>query len=578
MSSALLTENKSRLWSSLIANQFKKLGASHVFIAPGMRNAPLIAGFQAQSDIELHVGMDERGLSYQALGYAKTSGKPAILVCTSGTAAANFYPAVIEASKSQVPLIVLSADRPLELSQSDANQSINQKNLYGQHCKHFLDLGSPNDDMNLKAIARMTAFAWEMAIKRPFGPVHINIAFREPLDGKETNLDSKYIQDAKTIVDQESPSRQLLGHLLQDISPILPFLQKSKKPLIVVGELSLCDVKDARSELIESLRSCPYPLNVDVTSSLKFDFSLEDGLIPTFDHPEVYEYFHQNPPDLVLHIGGRLTSKHYYRFLKDHSDQFPVIHLSQANQLSDSGFAVTHDLNVNPTLSILELSKYWKSQAPIKPSVFQSFIQKKINVIEGTDKVAFPYISKRVVEMIPQGSHLAIGNSTLIRSFDSYASLAKAKDLSVLTHRGASGIEGFFASSTGCALASSKPVTLVLGDVSAIHDLNSLELVSNSKTPVICIVVNNFGGGIFTLLNLEKGEQLYPIITSPHERKLAPMAQAFGLKTWQVSTRNEFEAAYIAALNHPTSSFIEVYVDTTANNKIYQELRTIKLS
>lgn len=578
MSTALLTENKSRLWSSLIANQFKKLGASHIFIAPGMRNAPLIAGFQAQEDLELHVGMDERGLAYQALGYAKTSGKPAILVCTSGTAAANFFPAVIEASKSQVPLIVISADRPLELAQSDANQSINQKNLYGYHCKHFLDLGAPNDEMSLKAVVRLSAFAWEMAIKRPFGPVHINIAFREPLDGVETNLDQNYIAQAKSILSKQQPARQLLGNLLQDIEPMLPFLEKSTRPLIVVGELSLCDVKKSRAKLIESLRLCPYPLNVDVTSSLKFDFSLDDGLIPTFDHPEVYEYFHETPPDLVIHIGGRLTSKHYYRFLKDHSDQFPVIHLSQANLLSDSGFAVTHDLNVNPTLAILELAKYWSSKPAIRPSVFQNFIQKKINVIEGTDKIAFPYISKRIVEMIPQGSHLAIGNSTLIRSFDSYASLVKAKDINVLTHRGASGIEGFFASSSGCALASSTPVTLVLGDVSAIHDLNSLELVANSKTPVICIVVNNFGGGIFTLLNLEKGESLYPIITSPHERKLAPMAQAFGLKTWQVATRDEFENAYSSAIKHKTSSFIEVYVDTNANNKIYQELRTIKLS
>mgnify|MGYP003671824191 CR=1 FL=1 len=578
MNSTLLTENISRLWSSLIANQFLKLGTKHVFVSPGMRNAPLIAGFQAQKDIEIHVGMDERGLAYQALGYAKSSGYPAILVCTSGTAAANFYPAVIEAHKSQAPLIVISADRPLELAQTDANQTIDQKKLYGNHVKHFLDLGTAEEAMDLKSICRMVGFAWETAIKRPFGPVHINVSFREPLDGKNTNIAEPIKAQASNIFDQKNPLRQLLGKLSSDITPLIPILEQAKRPLIVVGELSLCDVRNSRTQVMESLRGCPYPLNVDVTSSLKFDFSIEDGLIPTFDHPEVYDYFHNNLPDLVLHIGGRLTSKHYYRFLKDHSDKFPVIHLSQSSQLSDSGHAITHSLNVNPTLAIIELSKHWKAKTPTKTSVFQDFIKKKIDVIEGTDKVAFPYISKRVIEMIPDGHNLAIGNSTIIRSFDSYASLAKAKGLNVLTHRGVSGIEGFFASSTGCALATSTPVTLVLGDVSAIHDINSLELISRSKTPVICIILNNYGGGIFTLLNLEKGKELYPVITSPHERKIAPMASAFNLKTWEVSKRDDFENAYKEALSSKTSSLIEVIIDSDANDKIYQELRTIKLS
>lgn len=578
MNNQLLTENLSRLWSSVLANQLVKLGTNHVFIAPGMRNAPLIAGFKAQSEIQLHVGMDERGLAYQALGFAKTSGLPAVLLCTSGTAAANFYPAVIEAKKAQVPLLIISADRPLELSQTDANQTIDQKHLYGQHVKHFLDLGCPDSSMNLRALVRMSAHAWEMAARVPAGPVHINIAFREPLDGKNTNLSQALIDDAKAIVLNPLPARQLLGKAPQDISELLPLLKDAKNPLVVVGELSLADVQKSREHLISSLKDCPFPLNVDVTSSIKFDFSLEDGLVPTFDHPEVYEYFHTHSPDLVIHIGGRLTSKHYYRYLNDHSGKFPVVHLSQSSALSDSGHAVTHHLNVDPTLAIVALNEYWKGFPSNKPSVFQTFIHKKIEIIESSDKLAFPYISKRLVEMLPPSHNLAIGNSTLIRSFDSYASLAQAKAINVLTHRGVSGIEGFFASSTGCALANKNPVTLALGDVSAIHDLNSLELVARSQTPIICVIVNNYGGGIFTLLNLEKGEDLYPIITSPHERKLSPMAEAFGIKSWQVHDRPAFEQAYKQAQDSNQSAFIEVFVDTKANNSIYQQLKTIKLS
>tara|TARA_R110000868_G_scaffold154736_3_gene380983 strand:+ start:2057 stop:3793 length:1737 start_codon:yes stop_codon:yes gene_type:complete len=578
MSSTLLTENISRLWTSVIANQLQKLGTTHVFIAPGMRNAPLIAGFKAQAEIDLHVGMDERALAYQAYGYAKTSGKPGVLICTSGTAAANFYPAVIEAKKSNTPLIVISADRPLELSQTDANQSIDQKQLYSNHIKHFLDLGTPCESVAPKAVARMVGHACEVALRAPAGPVHINISFREPLDGKLQHIDAKVLESAKRIFQASGPARQLLGQNTLDISSIMPLLRNAKNPLVVVGELNLSDVNDTRDQILSALKSCPFPLNVDVTSSLKFDFSLNDGLVPTFDHPEVYEYFHNNPPDLILHIGARLTSKHFYRYLDQHADLFPVVHLSKSVSLSDSGHAVTHNFNVDPINAIIALGDFWSQTASTKNLPFTPFVHKKIDTIESAKPLAFPYISKRIVELIPSGHNLVIGNSTLIRSFDSYASVAEAKSLSVLTHRGVSGIEGFFASSTGCALANKKPVTLALGDVSALHDLNSLELVARSSTPIICIVVNNYGGGIFTLLNLEKGEELYPIITSPHERKLAPIAKAFGIEAHEVNSRMDFEKIYKQALEKNHSSFIEVFVDTTANNEIYQQLRTIKLS
>lgn len=577
MNSVLLTENISRLWASLLAGEFQKLGSKDVFIAPGMRNAPLIAGFKAQPNLNLHVGMDERGLSYQALGYAKASGKPAILICTSGTAAANFFPAVIEAKKSQVPLIVISADRPLELSQTDANQTINQKNLYSAHAKHFLDLGAPDEKMNLRALIRLSAHAYESALSAPMGPVHINIAFREPLDGKVQNINSDVLKQANKLASSQAPSRQKIPQSGVDVSGISELLKKAANPLIIVGDQLLSEIKQKREHLITALSACPYLLNVDVTSGLKFDFSLSDGLVPTFDHPEVFEYFHNTPPDLVVHFGGRLTSKHYYRFLNEHADSISVVHVTSDTALSDSGHAVTHVLQANPLDAIISLSKSWKNEHT-RAAPFTEFIQKKIDVIEKSDKLAFPYISKRIMEMLPKQHALAIGNSTLIRSFDSYASISQAKSLDVLTHRGVSGIEGFFASASGYALATKTPITLMLGDVSALHDLNSLELVARSQTPIICVVVNNYGGGIFTLLNLEKGEDLYPVITSPHERKLAPIARAFDLKTYEVSKREEFESAYQEALASNKSAFIEVLVDTNANNSIYQQLKTIKLS
>ena len=575
--SKLLTENMSRLWASVLAREFALLGARHVFIAPGMRNAPLIAAFQAQEEIQIHVVMDERAMAYQALGYAKASGEPAVLLCTSGTAAANFYPAMIEASKSQVPLIVVSADRPLELSQTDANQTINQKNLYHQYAKHFLDVGVPDANFNLRALARLSAHAYSVARTAPMGPVHINMAFREPLDGKSVTLPESFTKELVTLEKSQTASRQTYFNTAVDFAPIMPFLKDAKNPLIVIGDLILSDVMRTRQKLVAALKSCPYLLNVDVTSSLKFDFALSDGLVPTFDHPEVYEYFHQNPPDIIIHFGGRLTAKHFYRFLNEHSGSFPIVHINQNAELSDSGHAVTHAMQANPIDAIEVLSTLWpKRDRPQSP--FAQFVQKKIDVIESTDKMAFPYISKRLMELLPKNHALAIGNSTLIRSFDSYAAIDKAKSVDVLTHRGVSGIEGYFASSVGCALARQEAITLALGDVSAIHDLNSLELVARSKQPIICVVVNNYGGGIFTLLNLEKGEELYPIITSPHERKLAPIASAFGLSTYSAYTRLEFESAYKDAVATNKSAFIEVFVDNSANNSIYQQLRTIKLS
>lgn len=577
MSSTLLTENMSRLWASMIASELVKLGAEHVFIAPGMRNAPLIAGFKAQQELELHVGMDERALAYQALGYAKASGKPGILLCTSGTAAANFYPAVIEANKANVPLVIISADRPLELAQTDANQTINQKHLFGNYTKHFIDLGAPDYAVRPRALMRLCGHAYETAKRSPLGPVQINIAFREPLDGKKVQLNSDYVSEAQDLCDKENSTHQQIGKKTSSADELVSLLKSAKKPLVVIGDLNLQQVELKREHLLTSLRACKHPLNIDITSSLKSSFTLGDGLVPTFDHPEVFEHFNANTPDLIIHFGGRLTSKHYYRLLNEKHDRLTVVHVNDTQALSDSGHSVTHMMNANPIEMIMALKEAWSGEKE-STSAFSPFIAKKIEVIENSDKLAFPYISKRLMEMLPDNHALAIGNSTLIRSFDSYASLAHAKAVNILTHRGVSGIEGFFASSTGCAMALETPLTLALGDVSAIHDLNSLELVSRSKQPIVCVVVNNYGGGIFTLLNLEKGEELYPIITSPHERKLSPVAQAFGLKTWQAYDRSEFEQSYQEALQSKQSAFIEVFVDNNANNSIYQQLRTIKLS
>lgn len=579
----LLSQNINRVWSSLIIDEFIKQGITQFYLSPGMRNAPLIAAlvhFQAfNKDLNIVLCMDERGAAYRALGYSKATGIPSVLLCTSGTAMANYMPAVVEAKKSNLPLIILSADRPTELTFCDDNQTIDQTKFFGDFIQGEMNLGAPSPEISPLAMTSSLSNLIHKSLYPQKGPVHFNCAFREPLEDTISEIPADYLKLARIQVNRTGASTRYVKLETRPdkatLTEVANFLKNSSSGLLVIGSLAPHEPTSMVEEFVKLLN---WPTYFDVSSSKKYAFNLNDDAIPTFDHPEVQAELVRNPPATVFHIGGRLTSKHYYSFLK----QVPEINLITLNlnlEKEDPSHHTKIRLNahINSTLesliNIMEAKILPKKSWPLN---FESFAKKKIALIDD-GPLSYPSVSKTIIDLIPDNSILYIANSTVVRSFDAYFSFENKKNILVATNRGVSGIEGFIASSCGFIDGIKKEVYLVVGDVSFIHDLNSLYFLKDVKIPLKIILVNNDGGGIFTLLPIHKEKSVLDYISSPHGQTFGKTAQAFGIDYVEVTEREGFVNAFLDMQKKNHHTIMEVKFDHESNKAVYDQLRTIKL-
>ncbi|MFA6238541.1 MAG: 2-succinyl-5-enolpyruvyl-6-hydroxy-3-cyclohexene-1-carboxylic-acid synthase [Bacteriovorax sp.] len=581
--SKLLSENINRVWSSLIVDEFVKNNITHFYLSPGMRNAPLIAALthlkRGNKEIKIIMCMDERAAGYRALGYSKATGIPSVLICTSGTAMANYMPSIIEAKKSNLPVIALSADRPPELTFCDDNQTMDQTKFFGDYVQGEMNLGAPSIEISPLALTSSLSNLIHKSLFPQKGPVHLNCAFREPLENTIVPLPLEYLQLAGDQINRDGPSTRYINlstvPVQSDLSVIASILKNSRSGLLVIGSLNPYDDTDAVVEFVQKLK---WPAYFDVSSSLKYQFNLADNALPTFDHPEVQEALISNPPETIFHIGGRLTSKHYYSFLK-RVPSINLITLSRNVEKEDPSHHTKTRINadINSTLKALSL-EFGSSVLPEKKLDinFETFTQKKIALID-EGPLAYPLVSKVIVDNISNNSLLYIGNSTVVRSFDAYFSYKNRKQIKVATNRGVSGIEGFIASSCGFIDGVNKEVYLVIGDVAFIHDLNSLYFLKSLKTPLKIVLINNDGGGIFTLLPISKEPDVLEYITSPHGQTFKKAAELFEIDYMPVTDKRSLLKGFSELKEKKHHCLMEIFIDNKTNKEVYDQLRTIKL-
>lgn len=571
--------NHSRFFSSMTIGILEKIGIEQVFSSPGLRNAPLIAACQANSNISLVSGIDERTQAAQALGYAKASSKTPLLICTSGTALAHYFPAIIEAFKSQIPLFIISADRPVEQSLFDDNQCIDQNNIYGKFVKQFYNLGAPNNHLEASHLIQTLKHLYYKANSHAKGPVHLNFPLREPVDLTLNPIDVTYLQKSKQqykhFIQSNFIQTANVNHGDNNLDTLYSQLEQFKKPLFVFGELPQLNL-DQRSK--QFITGTSVQKLFDVTSGLKYNCGLSSGAIPSFDHPEVKDYFTQSPPDGIIHVGGRCTSKFYYEFLKQHYS-IPLITINDKEAIHDPAARSSAHHNIKYTELIKALAQKYPSSLNNHNVLRQyndSFMQKAQIINAGV--MSFPQLSKFLVESLPNHSHLYIGNSTIIRSFDAYVTQSINKDYSLYFHRGASGIEGFIASFTGLLrhLKQIKSVDiayLIIGDISFLHDIASLLPLTKSGLPFNIIIANNNCGGIFNLLPIKEDKGITEDITTPHDYKFGQLAPFLDIDYQSVENITELKAAL--ELKHH-QLIIDVKIDDLKNQQLYSQLKTIK--
>ncbi|MCH8027312.1 MAG: 2-succinyl-5-enolpyruvyl-6-hydroxy-3-cyclohexene-1-carboxylic-acid synthase [candidate division Zixibacteria bacterium] len=572
-------DNINLLWGRLIIEELVRGGVSCFSLASGSRSTPLVLGIAEQNNVKVKttVHFDERGAAFYALGYAKATGSPAVVVCTSGTAAANFFPAIVEASESKIPLIVLTADRPPELKDSAANQTINQSNLYGRFVRWQFDMPCPDKKIAPEFVLTTVDQALNRSLSSPPGPVHLNCMFREPLAPTGNNKDfSAYMSNLTSWLQSKKPfttySRPELRLSEDQLKEPIKIINETKSGLIVVGK-----VNAAESNLVESLaRRLGWPLMPDIASGLRLGSENSKITISYFDLMLAADSSLLADVDTVLQFGDQPVSK---RLLKSLNSARPknYIQIASHAEREDPNHQVTLRLecSVASFCKSLEqiIRQHGNSELAETLSNQSKQIDKTLNeILDSNDAISEPAVCRAISRQIADSAALFLGNSLPVREINMFAAVTGLA-AAVEYNRGVSGIDGTIATAVGYANGIHSPVTLSVGDLTFLHDLNSLKLARDSKQPLTIVVFNNDGGGIFSFLPVaSQTEDFEKFFGTPHGLSFENSARQFGLNYFQPVSMKEFNRVYTACQKSNKSSIIEVKTERSANFKLHQEI------
>lgn len=499
-----------RQWAKVILETLTRHGLRHICIAPGSRSTPLTLAAAANHKLICHTHFDERGLGHLALGLAKATQQPVAVIVTSGTAVANLYPALIEAGLTGERVIFLTADRPPELINCGANQAIRQQGIFASHPSETLSLPRPTADISARWLVSTLDNAMNNLVH---GALHVNCPFAEPLYGDDIEHDTpwtqalgKWWQSDKAWL-QETHSPSVTTHPKWD-------LLRQKKGVVVAGRISAKEgiaVAKWASQL-------GWPLLGDVLSQTGQPLPCVDLWL---NNPQVKAELNQ--AEIVIQFGSSLTGKRLLQWQANCSPQIywvidaipgrldPGHHQGEKFTLSPSQWLTAH-----PAIDNLPWAL---SLSHIATQTYQ-------HVTEVTDYFGEAQVAHQLDHLLPHNGQLFVGNSLIVRLIDAFAQLPQSYP--VMSNRGASGIDGLLSTSAGVHRATQKPTLTILGDLSALYDLNSLALHQQVYAPNVVIIVNNNGGQIFSMLPtpVAERERFYCM---PHALNFKHAAAMFGL-------------------------------------------------
>jgi 2-succinyl-5-enolpyruvyl-6-hydroxy-3-cyclohexene-1-carboxylate synthase len=566
--------NHNTALASAFVEELARCGMRRAVLSPGSRSTPLALALWRQPEIEVHVILDERSAAFFALGAAQASRTPVAMLCTSGTAAANFHPAICEADQSDVPLIALTADRPPELRGIGAGQTIDQLKLFGSAVRWFCEVGTHRADDDGLLHYRSTAcraFAAARGEPRP-GPVHLNVAWREPLapvpaQGAVTASDPLALQGrgerpltAVTTLDLE-PTRFLIEEVARHIDEAIA-------GVIVAGRQLDPELREPLAHLA---RAAGFPILAEPTSQLRCGPHDRSRIVSSYDLLLRDERFATRVvPDLVLRFGEMPTSKPLRAWLASSgADELVVSPVGGWNEPNRRAAAL---LRADP----VELAAGWAARVGeerAEPSAWleaeaaaRGALEEELTPLERPTE---PGLQLALAAALGDGELVYTASSMPIRDQEAFLPAGPA-DVAFLCNRGANGIDGLISSGIGAAAACGRPTTVVTGDLGLLHDLGSLAAIGEARAPVRVVVIDNDGGGIFHFLPQHEaldGPEFEALLGTPRGVDAARAAALFGLEHRRLEDLAELPAALAAG-----SGLIEVPVDRRANVELHRRL------
>lgn len=571
-------------WAQILLGSLVDAGIRDVIISPGSRSTPLVWAATHDARVRCHCIIDERSAGFFALGQARVSGTPSLVLCTSGTAASNYYPAVIEARESGVPLVVLSADRPFELQHCGAHQTIDQTRLFGGYASYH-ELGTPVVERDaLLGLRRMARQAVAASLEAPRGAAHLNFRAKKPLEPRPGGPVPVELLE----LPQPGPVRRMTqGPAPADLDWLLSTLDESDCPLLICGAASIQSSASAQlvRRFVELTGCVVCPESV---SQLRFQLSVdvERGVLC-----DVYDWLlgcaalrPQLAPDFALQLGASPVSSSLERLIQGGPSDLtyaicaesgwpdPLHGSAHVLRSSAAGLlaAACAALESRPRSRQSVRSRLWASatgeaRAAVRAHLAQSFSEASA--------------AATVCDCLPDDSVFAVGNSLPPRLLDRYCPAAD-RGIRICSQRGASGIEGAIAGALGAASLAGAPTTLLVGDISFLHDVGSLWAARAEHThapalahPVVIVVLNNAGGRIFEQLPIASHPDVsLHFWTTPHALHLKAAADLYKLAFAQARDASELTLALRAAYARREVSLVEIVVDP---GSAMQSLRTL---
>jgi len=546
-------------------------GITEVVLSPGSRNAPLSLAFARHGKFNIRVIVDERSAAFMALGSAQQLQKPVILVCTSGTATLNYGPAIAEAFFSKIPLLVLTADRPVEWIGQQDGQAIYQQGIFGKHALLSLqwpaDWSSPDSHWYANRTANE---AIQLLFEANKGPVQINIPFREPF---YPEANEAFVFNQVKEVSVLAPEFKLSANQMHDA--IQHFL-KAEKVLVVVGQ------HEPDLELSNALYALNYyseiPVVADVTANV---FGLEKviKLHDWFLMDRSADIVQELQPDLLITCGRSVLSKYLKQFLRS-SNPIQHWHIQEAGEVADSFQSLTHIFRCEPAFFLKKLGEqvfFSKNEAAANYGKLweakETEAKEKLAPVLKTESEAELFVVHQLLQQFPAEAVIHVGNSMPIRYVNLLQTHLKSSQ-TLFVNRGTSGIDGSVSTAVGAAWHTSKPVYLLLGDLSFFYDKNGLwhnYLPANFKV----VILNNSGGNIFRMIEgPSQQNELEQIFETTHTNTSKAIADHFGIAYFNDSKGGLKEILH-RFISHTGIAILELFTDKVENSKYFAELKSL---